>query len=360
MRFDVPFDLPGPRPVIAGTGLIALDVVIPNGPHSLPQLWAGGTCGNVLTALAFLGWDAYPIARLRDDAASRQITQDFGRWGVNPDFLGLDPSGSTPVIVQHIHCSPGRGATHSFSRNCPFCGTRLPWYKPVRVSDAADIFPRLPAPAVFFFDRTSPGAIYLARQAAEVGALVVFEPSAAAEEQQLRRAMQVAHVVKYSEDRMGSLEGLGEEAGVPLLIETRGADGLRYLSRLKAGQGTWAVSKVLPAREVVDTAGCGDWCTAGLIAALGRRGKDAFLRSSPGQLREALRFGQALAAWNCEFEGARGGMYQSDLPTFQESIRRLLAGDSRYTPPAARVFPGNGSTTEYSCATCGESPAQHR
>src|SRR5215218_804198 len=133
MRHDLPFNLPGPSPVIAGTGLIALDVVIPIGAHSLPQLWAGGTCGNVLTALAYLGWDAYPIARLRDDAASRQINQDLCRWGVKPDFLGIDPAGSTPVIVQHIHCMPGR-TTHSFSRRCQSCGTRLPWYKPVRVS----------------------------------------------------------------------------------------------------------------------------------------------------------------------------------------------------------------------------------
>ena len=130
MRFDLPFDLPGPRPVIAGTGLIALDVVIPNGPNSLPQMWAGGTCGNVLAILALLGWDAYPIARLRDDAASRQITHDLNRWGVKPDFLGLDPSGSTPVIVQHIHCTPGRGATHSFSRKCPSAARACPGTSP--------------------------------------------------------------------------------------------------------------------------------------------------------------------------------------------------------------------------------------
>src|SRR4051794_36087227 len=98
MRFDIPSDVPGTRPVIAGTGLIALDVVIPDGTHSLLRLWAGGTCGNVLAALSFMGWDAYPIARLRDDAASSQITQDFSRWGVKLDFLGLDPAGSTPVI----------------------------------------------------------------------------------------------------------------------------------------------------------------------------------------------------------------------------------------------------------------------
>ncbi|RUL89469.1 PfkB family carbohydrate kinase [Tautonia sociabilis] len=359
MRNDLPFNLPGPRPVIAGTGLIALDVVIPTGPDSLPQLWAGGTCGNVLTALAFLGWDAYPIARLRDDAASRQIGRDLGRWGVKPDFLGVDPAGSTPVIVQHIHCTPGR-TTHSFSRRCQSCGTRLPWYKPVRVAEAAAVLARLPDPAVFFFDRTSAGAIYLARQANERGALVVFEPSASAEEKELRRAIEAAHVVKYSEDRMGSLEGLAQAADVPLLIETRGDEGLRYLSRLEAGRRRWIASESLPARAVADTAGCGDWCTVGIIATLGRDGRDAFLRATPTQLHGAIRFGQALAAWNCEFEGARGGMYQSDSAGFEESVRRLLEGDPGDAPPAPRAFPRSGPDMGYACAECGESPVHPR
>ncbi len=360
MRNDVSFNLPGPPPVIAGTGLIALDVVIPTGPHSLPHLWAGGTCGNVLAALAFLGWDAYPIARLADDAASRQINQDLCRWGVRPDFLGVDAAGSTPVIVQHIHCTPGRATTHSFSRKCPSCGTRLPWYKPVRASDADGILARLPKPAVFFFDRTSPGAVYLARQAAEGGALVVFEPSASASEKDLRRAIETAHVVKYAEDRMGNLEGLAQEAAIPLLIETRGAEGLRYLSRLKGSRRGWVSSESLPARDVVDTAGCGDWCTAGIVAALGRSGRDAFLEVTPDRLRGAIRFGQALAAWNCEYEGARGGMYQSDFASFEESVRGLLEGDPGPTPPAPRTLQRHGSETGYACAECGESPAHPR
>jgi len=29
-------------------------------------------------------------------------------------------------------------------------------------------------------------------------------------------------------------------------------------------------------------------------------------------IRKAVRFGQAMAAWNCKFEGVRGGMYSFD------------------------------------------------
>jgi sugar/nucleoside kinase (ribokinase family) len=360
MPFEIPLNLPGPRPAIAGTGLIALDVVIPNEPQSLPQLWAGGTCGNVLTALAYFGWDAYPIARLRDDASSSQITHDFARWEVRLDYLSFDQDGSTPVIVQHIHCAADQGRTHSFSRKCPFCGKRLPWYKPLRVADAARLLPGLPPIATFFFDRTSPGALHMAKHAAKSGALVVFEPSSASDRNQLRQAMQIAHVIKYSHERLSEMEEVGSASEPLLIIETRGSAGLRFLSRLNGSSARWQISEPLSASKIVDTAGCGDWCTAGIIATLGRHGIDGFLKTSPDCLREALRFGQALAAWNCGFEGARGGMYRMDKSQFLESIERLLAGDTSHPLEPASDVQDLGLRTDYTCAGCGGTATLHQ
>jgi hypothetical protein len=45
---------------------------------------------------------------------------------------------------------------------------------------------------------------------------------------------------------------------------------------------------------------------------------------TPEQLYEALCFGQALAAWNCSFEGARGGMYQVTKEALQSEITSIL------------------------------------
>ena len=53
------------QPKIFGTGLIALDMVIGPDPETPVRCWAGGTCGNVLSILAWFGWDAYPIARMK-------------------------------------------------------------------------------------------------------------------------------------------------------------------------------------------------------------------------------------------------------------------------------------------------------
>src|ERR1017187_1350027 len=114
------------NPVVIGTGLVALDVVIPNGLVADPHLCAGGTCGNVLTALAFLGWGSYPIARLSADGASKQIAADLRQWSVNLDFVTFDDDGSTPVVVQHIRSTKTGEPIHSFSRKCPGCGAILP------------------------------------------------------------------------------------------------------------------------------------------------------------------------------------------------------------------------------------------
>ena len=62
------FDLSG-VPVVAGTGLVALDVVINHATGSPQKVFAGGTCGNVLTILSYLGWLSYPIARMDRDAS---------------------------------------------------------------------------------------------------------------------------------------------------------------------------------------------------------------------------------------------------------------------------------------------------
>ncbi|NJR56859.1 MAG: hypothetical protein HC768_21350 [Acaryochloris sp. CRU_2_0] len=52
-------------PIAIGTGLLALDVVFSDRLNDPLGLWAGGTFGNVMVALSYLGWDSYPIARLK-------------------------------------------------------------------------------------------------------------------------------------------------------------------------------------------------------------------------------------------------------------------------------------------------------
>src|SRR3954447_14952718 len=89
------------RPVVLGTGLLALDVVYGAGAQEPIGRWAGGTCGNVLTILSCLGWSTYPVARLGDDLPARVLCKDLATWGVNLDHVTFEAQGSTPVIIQY-------------------------------------------------------------------------------------------------------------------------------------------------------------------------------------------------------------------------------------------------------------------
>lgn len=100
------------RPSVFGTGLIALDLVVSADPAIPVRSWAGGTCGNVLTILAFLGWSAYPIARMNGNAASRRVKADLKKWGVHLDFAACGPTTHTPIIVQVIRRDREGAPTH--------------------------------------------------------------------------------------------------------------------------------------------------------------------------------------------------------------------------------------------------------
>src|ERR1039457_4952474 len=121
-------------PVAIGTGLIALDVVLDERTDTPPRLWAGGTCGNVLSILAFLGWKSLPVSRLARDAASRLIIRDLKRWGVCVDYVSLAPTAPGPIIVHRIRQNSAGEPFHSFSLYCPDCGRHLPSYRPVPAS----------------------------------------------------------------------------------------------------------------------------------------------------------------------------------------------------------------------------------
>jgi sugar/nucleoside kinase (ribokinase family) len=314
-------------PKIFGTGLIALDLVIGPDPDAPVRSWAGGTCGNVLSILAFLGWDAYPIARMNGDPASDRVRSDMARWGVHLDWANCAPATHTPIIVQEICRGRDGRPKHRFSWACPHCGEWLPSFKAVTVNAVEAVTPALDGVAVFFLDRLSRATLSLAAEASKRGAVVVFEPSGKSTDKLMAEAIALAHVVKYANERIGGIEGLmGEGTATLVEVHTLGEHGLRYRHRLGRKVSAWTKLAAVPAPRLADTCGSGDWCTAGLIAKAAAGGQ-AGLRAGGGKgLQDALVYGQALAAWNCGFEGARGGMYAVEKSAFEIQISRLLQG----------------------------------
>ena len=129
------------RPMIIGTGLVALDIVF--GPEAEQSIgsWAGGTCGNVLTILSCLGWASYPVARLADDEQSQVLRQDLSSWGVHLDYVYGSAYGSTPIILQYIRRNDRGEIVHKFSFKCPVCGRHLPTFRPVPRRDLGLVLP---------------------------------------------------------------------------------------------------------------------------------------------------------------------------------------------------------------------------
>ena len=117
------------RSRIFGTGLIVLDLVVGPDPETPVRSWVGGTCGNLLSLLAYLGWDAYPVARMNGDVASKRVCADMERWGVHMKWAHCAPTTHTPMIVQKIRRKGDGLAYHRFSWSCPRCGGWLPPFR---------------------------------------------------------------------------------------------------------------------------------------------------------------------------------------------------------------------------------------
>lgn len=346
------------RPVAVGTGLIALDAVVSADRSLAVRYWAGGTCGNVLIALKYLGWTAQPIARLAADAATELVLSDLRRWGVSKRYVRIDADGATPVIVERITRDASGRVSHSFSWRCETCGARYPNYKPELSSVAEALAPRMRNVSVFFFDRASPAALVLARAAIEAGAVVMFEPSGIGNPILFGQAWELSHIVKYSHERLSEFPDIDRENGPRLIIETLGQAGLRYRWRRASAQfGAWSKLKAIAVTDVKDTAGSGDWCTVGILARLGATGYAGFSRATDHQVRNAIQYGQALAAWNCRFEGARGGMYSVTRRQFHDQISELLSGNKNVVPlPAEQVIsPADRSVICRVCELSGSS-----
>jgi hypothetical protein len=72
-------------------------------------------------------------------------------------------------------------------------------------------------------------------------------------------------------------------------------------------------------------------------------------------LQAAIDFSQALAAWNCGFLGARGGMYAVSKGEFQRTIRQILEQRSHSMPADDGPQGASGKIIARVCSECRDS-----
>lgn len=338
---------------VFGTGLLTLDLIIGPDDEQPARWFAGGTCGNVLTIMSYLGWESFPITRLNGDVASQIVRNDLEAWGVNLEYAELSPQTATPIIVQRIKRRKSGQIVHGFSCNCPYCGSWLPSFKAIRNDTALEIASSWVAPTVFFLDRLSRGMLTLAKEAAGAGSLVVFEPSAKADPKHMHEALQIANIVKYSDQRFPeSLSAIDASSSIKLEIQTLGDRGFRYRSRLSGRKSDWKCRRPLTVNSLADAAGAGDWFTAALISQFSN-GMDDLLSLRARELDEILDYARTAAAWNCLFEGARTGMYGTTLRQFRTQVSKLQVGNAVAKHDKSKWFDLVGSfEVSPACPSC--------
>lgn len=286
----------GTPPRLVSTGFTALDVILGEPPRAA----AGGTAANVAAAAAALGWSTGAVGTVGDDAAGRFVRNDLSRAGVDVGGLRLDGSWTTPVVLQE----PAED-DHVWRFACPRCGTRFAKHRPPPAPAAAALAATGSAPEVFFFDRASLFSVSLARSWRARGSLVVFEPSTPGRPQLFDQAVAAAHLVKYSAQRAPAFESRAL-AGDAAVVRTAGAAGAAFRP---ARSARWTSLPALAAGHVVDTAGAGDWTTAGLLeslfGAVGGPAASALALADRDALARAVTAGQAWGARACAWVGAR-------------------------------------------------------
>lgn len=311
--------------VCIGTGLVALDVVLNGNPKTPAKLYAGGSCGNVLSILSYLGWKSFPVARFAENKAAAEVENDFKKWKVDTSLISKTQGGSTPIIIHRILKDNNGRPKHRFEFRDPDTGAWLPGYKPILHKEVPAIAEKQPCnPTVFYFDRVSRGNLDLAELNKKAGAVIYFEPSSTGDNLKMfKECVDLADVIKFSKDRIHNYSQLFPKQQAVLEIETLGSEGLLYRFSKSKSSKTWHYSKSHIINNVVDTAGAGDWCSAGIISKLCIGGKQGLQDWDSNTIKHALDYGQILGAINCCFQGARGVMYNMNTHELKKSVQRV-------------------------------------
>ena len=262
------------KKTIIGSGNYNLDIISVRDYPEWPRLRpftdkvileeVGGTCGNVMCILAWLGWDAKPLACLDDSPEGLKITEDLKGYGCDCRYVSNTPSGGTTLLwCTHKKDQAGKHVM-SVRAGAPG-GSRFPKRRYLRARDEAPAFLEAlqEAPGVFFFDDPSAGNRLIARGLKERGSIIYFEPSRMASNADLE-AVGISDIIKFSDENIPDIS-FADAYDDKLFIQTMGPEGVRY----KFKDQPWVTVDGIKATSVVDTEGAGDWFTSTFLFFMG-------------------------------------------------------------------------------------------
>ena len=299
------------KKTIIGSGIFNLDTILVRDYPEWPRLRpftdnvvreeVGGTCGNVMSILAWLGWDAKPLACLDNSLEGLKITEDLNRYGCDCRYVTNTPDGGTTLLrCTHKKNQDGEH-TMSVRAGSPG-GSRFPKRHFLRARDEAPAFLEAleEAPAVFFFDDPAAGNRLIAKGLKERGSLIYFEPSKIATNADLE-AVSISDIIKFSDENIPDVS-FTDAYDDKLFIQTMGANGVRF----KLQDQPWMTLYGIPTKSVVDTEGAGDWFTAALINELAESRVMSLEAHYCHRLVDVIRTAMGIAAKSIGHMGSLG------------------------------------------------------
>jgi sugar/nucleoside kinase (ribokinase family) len=190
-------------------------------------------------------------------------------------------------------------------------------------------------------EHVSRSSISLAEAATKRGAIIYFEPSAVSQKRLFDEVMQLAHIVKYSQDRLFDFGELDWRPQMLLEVRTLGRGGLRFRTTLDSSQKRRMNLEAIQPLRVKDTAGCGECLSGGLINSLCRDGLGALKECTFDQVLGALAFEQGLAAWNCWIRWSSRRHVQRPGGGFRAVSPSLASWETRYVHDRRRFSIGH-------------------
>ncbi len=302
------------KKTIIGSGIFNLDAIFMREYPAWPVMKpfsdrliceeVGGTCGNVMSILAHLGWEAFPEASLDESPQGKKITDDLRHYGCDCRYV-TNSSGGGTTILRCLHKKDAGGNHVTTFRSGSPGGSRFPQRHFLRARDEAPAFVDAlkETPSVYFFDDPAPGHRYMANALRERGSLIYFEPSGGLTTTLLKAAA-ISDIVKVSEENWPDV---GAFKDIPLLIQTRGKYGIRFSLR----GGSWVDLLPVPCKEVIDTEGAGDWTTAVFLDELFEGGFDGTNELAEETVIRALEVAQRTAAKSIRYMTPKGMIRES-------------------------------------------------
>ncbi len=296
---------------IIGSGLICLDIIYNRNKIEEGVYTIGGSCGNVISILSYLNCSTYPIIpHEKDDLTYQLLEKELYSLNVNDDLILEENNYRVPIIIQENYKQ-----THKFKFKNPLKSNYLPKYKSLNNKVLEDVKNIEICPDFFYFDRCNLANLELAKYYKEKGAIIFFEPSKVSYEKVFKECLKYSDIVKYSHDRLDNIDSFIEDSVIPVEIKTLGKNGLKF----RLNNGLWISQTAKKVKNVIDTSGCGDICSAGLICYL-KENKCL----SEENIYQGLKIGQTMSAINCSFIGAKTFINYIDEEEFIELIYSLL------------------------------------